>query len=59
MWNLEYEANLFTKRNRPTDIENIHGYKKRKGRERDKLGVWDWQIQTTMYKIDKQQGPTE
>ena len=24
---------------------------------RDKLGVWDWQIQTTIYKIDKQ-GPT-
>ena len=27
------------------------------GWERDKLGVWDYQIQTTMYKIDKQ-GPT-
>ena len=26
--------------------------------ERDKLGVWDRQIQTTIYKIDKQQGPT-
>ena len=25
---------------------------------RDKLGVWDYQIQITMYKIDKQQGPT-
>ena len=25
---------------------------------RDKLGVWDGQIQTTMYKIDKQQGLT-
>ena len=24
----------------------------------DKLGVWDLQIQTTIYKIDNQQGPT-
>ena len=28
-------------------------------RGRDKLGVWDQQIHTTMYKIDKQQGPTK
>ena len=26
-------------------------------RERDKLGVWDWQIQTTLYKINEKQGP--
>ena len=25
---------------------------------RDKLGVWDQQIQTTIYKTGKQQGPT-
>ena len=25
---------------------------------RDKLGVWDEQIHTTIYKIDKQQGLT-
>ena len=24
----------------------------------DKLGVWDEQIHTTVYKIDKPQGPT-
>ena len=24
----------------------------------DKLGIWDQQIHTTIYKIDKQQGPT-
>ena len=23
-----------------------------------KLGVWGWQVYTTIYKIDKQQGPT-
>ena len=26
--------------------------------ERDKLGVWDENIHTTVYKIDRQQGPT-
>ena len=24
----------------------------------DKLVIWDYQIHTTIYKIDKQQGPT-
>ena len=28
------------------------------GQGREKLGVWDSQIQTTIYKIGKQQGPT-
>ena len=31
---------------------------KGKGEKRNKLGVWNQQIQTTVYKIDKQQGPT-
>ena len=26
--------------------------------KKDKLGVWNEQIYTTIYKIDKQQGPT-
>ena len=30
-----------------------------RGKEgRDKLGVWDERMHTTVYKIDKQQGPT-
>ena len=29
-----------------------------RGWKRDKLGVWDYQIQTIIYKIDKQQGHT-
>ena len=29
---------------------------KGRGKERDKFGVWDSQIQTTIYKIDKQRG---
>ena len=28
------------------------------GGGRDKLGVWDKHIHTTVYKIDNQQGPT-
>ena len=31
---------------------------KGKGGDRDKLGVWDSQIPTTVYKRDKQQGST-
>ena len=27
--------------------------------ERDKLGVWDQEIHTTIYKIDKQQDPIQ
>ena len=42
---------------RLTDIENkLRVTKGDSGR--DKLGVWYQQIQTTIYKIDKQQGPT-
>lgn len=26
--------------------------------ERDKLGVWDWDIHTTVYRMDDQWGPT-
>jgi len=41
------DKNVYTIRNRPTDIENTS-----KGRQRGgKLGVWD----TAIYKIDKQQ----
>ena len=29
-----------------------------KGWGRDKLGIWDEHIYTTIYKIDNQQGPT-
>ena len=37
--------------------KQIYGYQKGKG-EKDKLGIWDQQIQTTMCKADKQQSPT-
>ena len=32
--------------------------RRREKRGRDKLGGWDEQIHTTVYKIDKPQGPT-
>ena len=44
--------NLFTKQ-KEAHIEN------KLGEGRNKLGVWDQQIHTIIYKIDKQQGPTD
>ena len=52
--------NLFTKQ------KQTHRCKKKtpmvtkgeRGGGRDKLGVWDQQIQIIIYKVDKQQGPT-
>ena len=38
--------------------KQTNGYQRGKVEGRDKLGVWDQQIQTTIYKIDKQQDPT-
>ena len=35
------QKNLYTKQNRPTDIENKPMVTKRESREREKLGVWD------------------
>ena len=48
-------------RNRLIDRENTLMVTKGgrgEGAGRDKLGVWDSQIQTTVHKIDKQQGFT-
>ena len=39
-------------------IKQTYGYQRGKGVGRDKLGVWGLQIQTAIYKIDKEQGPT-
>ena len=51
------QMNLFTKQ-KQTLRHRKQSYSYQRGRGRDKLGVWDLQIQTTIYKIDKQQGPT-
>ena len=39
-------------------IKQTCGHQRGKGVGRDKLGVWSLQIQTTIYKTDKEQGPT-
>ena len=42
-----------------TDIENkLMATKGKRGQGRDKLGVWDSQVQTTICKIHKQPGPS-
>ena len=41
-----------------TQRTNLRLPKGKQRHKRDKLGVWDQQIQTTIYKIDKQQGPS-
>ena len=51
--------NLFIKQkqiNRHT--KQTYGYPRGKEWGRDKLGVWNQQIQTSIYKIDKQQDST-
>ena len=50
------QVNLFTKQKQTTDIENEFMVT-RGEREcgRDKLQAWNQQMQTTIYKIDKQQ----
>ena len=54
------QANLFTKQ-KQTQTHRLqkqtYGYQRlTKGKE--KLGVWDWHIHTTIFKTDNQQGPT-
>ena len=50
--------NLFTKQKQThRHRKQIYGYQMGKAGT-DKLGVWDRQIHTTIYKIDKQQGTT-
>ena len=51
--------NVFTKQKQThRKRRQTYGYQEERGLGRDKLGVWDQQIQTTIYKIEKQQGPT-
>ena len=54
------QMNLFTNQKQThRHRKQTYGYQRVRGGERDKWGVWDEQIHTTtIYKIDKQQGPT-
>ena len=60
MWNLKImiQMNLFTKQKQTLRLrKQTYGYQR--GRwVRNKLGVWDQQIQNTIYKIDNQKGFT-
>ena len=50
--------NVFTRQKKThRHRKQTYGTKGEK-RRRDKLGVWNEHIQTTVYKIDNQQGPT-
>ena len=59
MWNLKKKDTnelVCKNRKRLTDIENKLMVTKGGSWGRDKLGIWDWQIYTAIYKIHKQ-GP--
>ena len=52
-------VNLPTEQNRLTDIENRLVVAKEEGRwGTERLGIWDYQMQTIINTMDKQQGPT-
>ena len=52
------QMNLFTKQKETHRLRKQHGYQRGNVERRDKLGVWDWHIPTTIFKIDNQQGST-
>ena len=51
--------NLFTKEKQTHRSQNqTYGYQRGNMGGRDKLGDWGQQMQTIIYRIDTQQGPT-
>ena len=53
------QVNLSTKQKQAhSHREQTCGFQGGKGWERDGVGVWDFQMQTIMYRMDKQQRPT-
>ena len=57
MWNLKYDTNEPTYlRKRKRLIENRLWFPK--SGEKGQAGVWDEQMQTIIYKMDKQESPT-
>ena len=59
MWNLKkwYKWTYLRKGNRVTDVESELMVTRGEG-GRHKLGDWDWHVQTAIFKMDNQQGPT-
>ena len=61
MWNLKYDTNELTYEiETDSQTQRIDLWLPRGMGvwRRDRLGVWDLQIHTTIHKTDKQQGPT-
>ena len=53
------QMNLFTKQKQThRHRKQTYGYQRGKMGGKDKLGVWDWQVHSTIFKINNQQGPT-
>ena len=60
MWNLNYDTKeLIDKIERDRYRKQNLQLPKGKGTSRVKSGVWDQQILTIIYEVDKQQSPTE
>ena len=61
MWNLKYDTKgaYLQNRGRLIDMENRHVVAKAEtGWGNDGLGFSDYQMQTSIYNMDEQQGPT-
>ena len=61
MWNLKYDTNELiyeTETDSQTQRTDLWLPRWKEEWGRDGLGVWDQQIQTIIYRMDKQQGPT-
>ena len=57
MWNLKYDTNeLIYETDSQTQRTDM--WLPREGWERDGMGVWYQQMQTIIYRMNKQQGPT-
>ena len=53
------QMNLFLKQKETHRLQKqTYSYQRGKVGKRDKLGVWDSHIHSTIYEIDNQQGPT-
>ena len=59
MWHLKNDTNelIYKARSRLTDLEKELRVLGGKVGSRDRLGIWDCHIYTTIFKIDNQQGP--
>ena len=57
-FNIWHKQTYLQNRNRFTDVENRLVVAKWGSDEGEGLGVWDRQMQTIKYRMDKQQGPT-